>query len=188
MAELERGFKSWTEQIALSVRREMGLSCSAPLPAVDLARHLDVLVWSPHDVPGLPPEVLDQLLNRDPDGWSAVSCYIGGEALIIYNPRHSTGRMNSDLAHELAHILLEHDPSKIVLSQDGSIAMRSFNDKQEEEANWLGWCLLLPRDALVHIVKSSMQMQIAAAKYCVSEQLLEFRLRMTGVRRQFRRR
>jgi Zn-dependent peptidase ImmA (M78 family) len=36
-----------------------------------------------------------------------VSCAAGGTTLIIYIPRHSPGRQNSDLAHELAHIILE---------------------------------------------------------------------------------
>src|SRR5712675_136588 len=36
--------------------------------------NLDVRLWTPYDVPGLPQPVLDQLLRHDPDGWSAVSC------------------------------------------------------------------------------------------------------------------
>ncbi len=67
--------------------------------------------------------------------------------IVIYNPAHSPARQASDIAHKLAHIILEHDPAKMVLSQDGTIVMRSFNEKQEEEANWLAWSLLLPRCA-----------------------------------------
>jgi Zn-dependent peptidase ImmA (M78 family) len=153
-----------------------------------LAEYLDVRLWTPYDVPGLPQPVLDQLLRHDPDGWSAVSCSVDGKALVIYNPQHSIGRQSSDLAHELAHIILEHAPSKMVLSHDGTIVMRSFDEKQEEEANWLGWCLLLPRIALVHAIKLRLTPAEIALRWGISERLVEFRIRMTGVRSQFRRR
>jgi Zn-dependent peptidase ImmA (M78 family) len=97
-------------------------------------------------------------------------------------------RRSSDLAHELAHIILEHAPSKMVLSHDGTIVMRSFDEKQEEEANWLGWCLLLPRVALVHAIKLRLTPVEIALRWGISERLVEFRIRMTGVRSQFRKR
>ncbi|HZT71433.1 MAG TPA: ImmA/IrrE family metallo-endopeptidase [Terriglobia bacterium] len=185
MSFLERGFKAWAEQLALGIRRDMGLAPHAPLPPSSLAQYLNVELWTPHDVPGLPKDALDQLLYHDPDGWSAVSCFVNGRAVIIYNPRHSSGRQSSDLGHELAHIILEHQPSKLVLSYDGSITMRSFDEKQEEEANWLGWCLLLPRQALVQAIKSRLKKAEIAQRWGVSEQLVEFRIRMTGVRVQY---
>jgi hypothetical protein len=188
MGVLVRGFKTWAEQLALSIRREMDLAPHAPLAPSRLAEHLGVRVWTPHDVAGLPQSVLDQLLCHDPEGWSAVTCTVGDAALIIYNPRHSVARQSSDLAHELAHIILEHEPSKLVLSHDGTMVMRSFDDKQEEEANWLGWCLLLPRPALMHAMKSRLAIAAIAQQWSVSEQLVEYRIRMTGVRVQFKRR
>lgn len=188
MGVLERGFKTWAEHLALSIRRELDLAPHAPLPPSRLAEHLGVRVWTPHDVPGLPQTVLDQLLRHDPEGWSAVTCSVDDTALIIHNPRHSPARQNSNLAHELAHIILEHEPSRLVLSHDGAMVMRSFDDKQEEEANWLGWCLLLPRQALMYAMKARLSVAAIAQKWCVSEQLVEFRVRMTGVRTQFRRR
>ncbi len=30
------------------------------------------------------------------------------------------------------------------MSADGSLVMRSYDQKQEEEANWLAWAILLP--------------------------------------------
>lgn len=187
MGVLVRGFKTWAEKLALSIRRELDLTPHAPLAPSRLAEHLGVRVWTPHDIVGLPQAVLDQLLLHDPDGWSAVTCTVADEVLIIHNPRHSIARQNSDLAHELAHIILEHEPSKLVLSHDGTMVMRSFDDKQEQEANWLGWCLLLPRPALIHATKARLAKALIASQWNVSEQLVEFRLRMTGVRMQFRR-
>jgi Zn-dependent peptidase ImmA (M78 family) len=145
-------------------------------------------LWTPSDVPGLSVTAQEQLLVHDPWGWSAISCSVRGQNIVIYNPRHSPGRQASDIAHELAHIILDHEPGKIVLSQDGGMIMRSYDQKQEEEANWLGWTLLLPREALVHAAKAKLTTLQIAERYGVSEQLVEYRLRMTGVNNQFRRR
>jgi Zn-dependent peptidase ImmA (M78 family) len=165
----------------------MELPPHAPLSARELAKHLDVVLWTPSDVPDIPKAILDQLLERDPDGWSAVTCLANGIARVIYNPTHSLARQNSDIAHELAHIILEHEPGKIVVSHDATIVMRSFDPKQEEEANWLGWSLLLPRTALAHATKARLGTSEIARKWVVSEQLVEYRTRMTGIRRQFAR-
>jgi Zn-dependent peptidase ImmA (M78 family) len=85
--------------------------------------------------------------------WSAVSIYQGESCLVIYNPTHSVGWQASDVMHELAHLLLDHKPSTVVLSQDGVFAIRSYNQKQEEEVDWLACCLLLPRTALVYCAR-----------------------------------
>jgi hypothetical protein len=188
MGVLERGFKTWAENLALNIRRDLSLAAHAPLSPLVLAEHLDVKVWTPRDVPGITQPVLNQLLHDDPDGWSAVSCSSNERVIVIYNPKHSGGRQNSDIAHELAHILLEHEPSRIVLSHDGAMVMRSFDPKQEEEANWLGWCILLPRAALVRAMSNRLEVEEIAEQWAVSRTLVEYRIRMTGVRTQMSRR
>jgi Zn-dependent peptidase ImmA (M78 family) len=177
----ERGFKSWAERTSASLRQELGVPPhGALLPAV-LAAYLDVTLLTPREVPGITAEVLDQLLHHDPWGWSAVSVYQADRMIVIYNPRHSLGRQASDIAHELAHLILSHRPATVVMSQDGSFVMRSYDHTQEDEANWLAWCLLLPREALLRSKKLSLSAIEIAAAYGVTETLVNFRLRMTGV-------
>jgi Zn-dependent peptidase ImmA (M78 family) len=183
---LERGFKSWAERTSINFRNDFGLRPFDPLPAARLATHLDVQLCTPKDIPGIPRDVLDQLLRRDPSGWSAVSVHRGDRGLIIYNPTHSLGRQASDIMHELAHIVLDHKPATVILSHDGALVMRSYNQKQEEEANWLAWCLLLPRDALVHCTRLGLSPSEIADEYGVSEILVNFRRRVTGVEAQYR--
>jgi Zn-dependent peptidase ImmA (M78 family) len=65
--------------------------------------------------------------------------------------------------------------------------MRSFNAKQEEEANWLAWCLLLPREALVSSLKRRLSVPDIADSFGVSQTLVKFRVQMTGARTQIRR-
>ena len=75
----------------------------------------------------------------------------------------------------------------MVFSQDGQLATRTFDQKQEDEANWLAWALLLPRDALFTAKKSRMVPAEIATVYGVTEMLVNFRLKMTGVNAQFQR-
>jgi Zn-dependent peptidase ImmA (M78 family) len=186
MPTLERGFKSWCERSALATRRELSIEAHAPLAARGLAAHLGTILLTPGDLTGLPPEILQQLTQKDPNGWSAVSFAVEDEVTIIYNDRNSSGRQSSDIMHELSHIILDHEPSQVILSVDGSIGMRSFDAKQEDEANWLGWTLLLPRPALMHCMHLGFSTAQIAVDYDVSEQLVRYRIGITGVHRQSR--
>jgi len=181
---LDRGFKAWAERTAHAIRAELGLSATDPLAPTALAEHLGVELRTPKEIPGLPKNALDQLLVRDHSGWSAVTVNNGGQSLVIYNPRRSKGRQASDITHELAHLILDHDPGTVVFSHDGQIAMRSFNQKQEDEANWLAWVLLLPRDALMACRRRGLDAEAIANAYGVTAVLVTFRLSTTGVDRQ----
>jgi hypothetical protein len=185
---LERGFKAWSERLSHIIRRDLDLAAQAPLPPRKLATYLDVQLWTPHDVPGLPLDTRDQLLERDPWGWSAVTLTVGTRIIVIYNPRHSAGRQSSNISHELSHVLLDHDPSKVILSPNGAIVMRTFDARQEDEASWLSGCLLLPRIALVHAFSHRRTSNDIADEFGVTTTLVNYRSQITGVAAQTRRR
>jgi len=183
---LERGFKSWAERTSGSLRSDLGLLPHAPLPPTKLAIFLGVRLLTPKQIPGLSQKVLDQLLRRDPSGWSAVGVIHGDVTHVIYNPTHSERRQASDIMHELAHIVLNHEPAKLIMSHDGSFSMRSFSQTQEDEASWLAWCLLLPREALLACKRRGIPVEQIADDYGVSETLVNFRLRLTGIEAQLK--
>ena len=187
MSLLERGFKTWAEKFAQALRKEMELELLDRMDVHRLARVFGARLCTPRDIRGMSQEHLAQLLQKDISGWSAVTVVTETDSIIIYNPSHSQGRIASDIAHEVAHLILEHEPTKLVLSQDGGLVMRSFNAKQEEEANWLGWCLLLLREALVSSLKSQLSVTEIADSFGVSQTLVKFRMQMTGAQTQIRR-
>lgn len=170
------------------MRVELGIALHAPLPARQLAEHLGVVVITPADVPGMTADDLKQLTQTDRYGWSAVSFTIDGSTTIIQNAGNSVGRQSSDLMHELSHIILEHEPSQLILLESGQFAMRSFNEKQEDEANWLAGTLLLPRVALASCVARRLSSSAIAQQYIVSEKLVTYRRGITGIDLQHRRR
>jgi Zn-dependent peptidase ImmA (M78 family) len=181
---LERGYKAWTERAALALRQELKLEAEGALPASLLAKHLGIELITPVQLEGLPAEISKPLVIDHPDGWSAVSYEGINGTTIIYNGQNSPGRQSSDIMHEIAHVLRGHEPSQLILSAEGDVAMRSYDSKQEDEANWLGWTILLPRPALVRCMDMGLTNSAIATEYNVSEQLVEFRLRMTGIRKR----
>jgi len=185
----ERGFKTRCENLAATVRKELSQSNAAPLSVADLASHLGVQLIEPREIPGLSEKALSALLRTDCDDWSALTIGEGSSgALIVYNPTHSPARQASDLAHEIAHLLLRHTPSTMMFSPDGSWTLRTFNPQQEDEANWLAGCLLLPRAALESVLRQGRDDEAIATDYGVSLQMVRYRKGVTGVNRQYGRR
>lgn len=184
----ERGFKTWCEKFATDKRRELGFAPSAPLDARALAENLGVKVWTPAEVPGLTPEAMDVLLRNDgmtPSCWSAVTVVVGAKVLVILNSSHSPARQASDLTHELAHRIRGHQAQELDVSETGLMMLKSYEKAQEDEADWLSGCLLLPREALTLIKRGGRDEHDAAAAYGVSIKMLRYRMAMTGVQRQF---
>ena len=171
--------------MARGLRRELGLSDVDPLPPRDLSEHLDVPILSLADVTDLDPNDVHQLLFVDPDSWSAITVSVGGREAIITNSNHHGGRSSTDIMHELAHLLLGHEPSTMFYVSDEDIALRGFSKDAEDEANWLAGALLLPREALVYLRSKGISNDEICKAYGVSQQLLRMRLDVTGVNFQF---
>ena len=179
-----RGFKTRCENIAQSIRLDLGRRPGDPLPVSELATYLGARVITPSDVPGMSESSMRVLLGEQSNDWSALTISSPGSTFVIYNPTNSRGRRSSDIAHELAHLLLRHSPSTLMFAPDGTWTLRSYNDQQEEEAAWLSGCLLLPRPALLLIARSRLSPSKAAIRYGVSQKLLQYRRDITGITRQ----
>lgn len=184
----ERGFKTWCEKYAAEKRKELGLKPADPLDPRQLAKHLGIKVCTPHDIPGLAPGQIDVLLRNDgvtPSCWSAVTLVVGSKIIVILNSSHTPGRQSSDLAHELAHRIRGHSTHSMDVSAEGVMFISEYDKLQEDEADWLAACLLLPREALVKIKTRGLDVAEAAKTFGVSLQMLKYRLARSGVDRQF---
>ena len=92
------------------------------------------------------------------------------------------------MMHELAHITLKHIAKRVDVSATGLMLLSDYPADQEDEADWLAAAVLLPRDALHHYRSQGWTADQICQEYCVSPQLCAWRLRMTGVEAQLRRR
>ncbi|MEX0957220.1 MAG: ImmA/IrrE family metallo-endopeptidase [Rhizobiaceae bacterium] len=122
-----------------------------------------------------------QLTRLDPESWSAFTIRVEENHLIVFNSSQSAPRRNSVVMHELAHIILGHELTSASLTEDGHFVPTTYNQIQEDEADWLAGALLLPRPALLKIRRLDMTDRTAMEAFMVSQQMLTWRFRMTGV-------
>jgi len=182
--KLRRGFKAECERISAENRSELGLRLDERFDPADLAAHLAIPVKSLTVFRANCPTEFNRLTVDDPECFSAAMVFAGTRRVIIYNPVHAAVRWASSVAHELAHVLLEHEPGPVT---DES-ANRRWHPMQEAEANWLGAALLVPRDGALEVMSRLASLEEAAAHFGVSLQLMRWRLNQTGVTRQINRR
>lgn len=181
---MRRGFKAEAERLADRTRTQMGLRPCDRLDIRDLARHLDVEVIRADQL--VDRARLEELEQLQPGAFSAATFHLpDGRTVAVCNPCNDAPRTNSDIAHELAHILLDHDVRDI--QQLAGHTFFTCNPEQEEEANWLAGCLLLPRPLLLREARDGTDPDSIATKYQVSLPMARFRLNTSGVLLQARR-
>lgn len=173
--KFRRGFKTEANQIATEIRTELGLSKIAPFDPWALAEHLAIDILPLSEMLNEAPTVT-HFLNEGQDTFSAMTVFYGTARLIIHNDKHSKGRQNSNISHELSHALLQH-PAMPPLSELG---LRNFNPKLEDEANWLAGTLLIPEPVALNIARQKLNINAAAYQYGVSTQMVQYRLNVTG--------
>ena len=175
--KLARGFKSYCERTVSALRAELAVHDDAPVDMDLLANHLHI-----------PVQALGMLLSSsghsraDPGideiyrKVSAFTVFDGPKRTIIFNEEHAAPRHRSNLAHELAHALLQHPP------RDSGLGVIQ-EDVHEEEAAWMGGVLMLTAGQARRIASSGMSFIEAALKYKLSSEMLRFRLNVTGAGR-----
>lgn len=158
----------------------MGKRAADPLDAIELAHHVGADVRRADELTSL--EKLETLEELQPGAFSACTFSVGDRHIIVYSPLASDGRTQSDISHEVAHIVLKHEMKSVEMV--GGTRFFSCDPDEEQEANWLAGCLLLPRQLLYLAARRGLDASAIAATYRVSEPMAAFRLRTTGVMRQ----
>lgn len=180
-----RGFKKWSDEKAIELRRQLGLKDFSSLCAFELCKHLNITVLEPNQISGLPIESINELLGPGSSHWSAASVPIKEDKyLIIHNPLHSEARQQSNLMHELAHIICKHKVPNEKQNLGLSGFLRNHDEEQENEAEWFGSCLQLPRPALLWALRNKMGIDEIASHFNASSEMVRYRINITGVKRQ----
>lgn len=181
---LERGFKAKAERLSESFRNELAISKFDPLDAFDLAKHLKIQVFSVFELKDdLKPE--DYARLSDPGKFSAMWMpNSDNEKIIIHNNFHSKKRQQSNLMHELAHVILGHEIPAEQARLCFLLRLHYYNPVHEEEAKYLGGCLQITRPGLLWSVKKGDSEAEISEYYVASTEMVSYRLRITGVLRQ----
>jgi len=182
----ERGFKSRAERTAVRLRKNLGTLSVDPVDMWAVAEKYGIPIWYPKDIPGLADAAQKILLEDDPSSWSAITINFNGKTVIVLNSSHTKARQASNLAHEMSHLIIGHKGAQTFVDPGAGLLLSAYDKKEEDEANWLSGCLLLPREACVFIKKQKMTDVQAVNKYGISQGMLTYRMNVTGVAKDFR--
>lgn len=187
---MKRGFKARCDRMVDEVRAGLGLSKFDAFDPFVYAESINVRYVPVSSLATCPEWAREHVAGPGRKDFSAVTVYSDdGRALIVYNDSNSSARQVSDVAHELAHIILKHRPRPF-LGDGGCRVWDKEQAEQEEEAVWLSGVLLVPGDAALAIVREgSDKADIAevAADYGVSTKMLKYRLNVSGAYIKLRR-
>jgi hypothetical protein len=179
---VRRGFAAEADRLATTVRAELGLGAHDRLDPRALASEYGITVVPITDLvaDGASAISIRQLTVVDDGCFSAGTVLVGTTRLIIFNPVHSDGRLANSVAHELAHLLLEHIPGPAI----GPGGCRVWDQEMEEEADLLAAILLVPRDAALDCARVGLPHLVGAARFGVSNELMRWRTDHSGASRQ----
>ena len=164
--------------MASDARARLGCADNEPVPLDKFAADLSVDMIPADSL--VPRARIEELQSLQDDAFSAATFKLrNGRRVVVYNPLHSEGRTRSNQAHELAHIALQH--SLRTVEKVGGMTFMTCDVEQEEEADWLGGCLLLPRPVLLKAAAQGKTAAQIADTYRTSEHMARFRLNASGV-------
>ena len=182
-----RGFKTDAEAWAVEYREKIGLRAWSPLDALSLARHLNIAIF-PASAFIIDPIELALMAGeggRDNCGWSALTMKnVAGDRIIIHNQNHCPARQQSDIMHELAHIICAHEHEYSADELALPFHLRKLDDTQEAEAIFLGGALQLSKACLFWAKKRSMSNDAIAEYFNASTEMVNYRMNISGVAKQ----
>ncbi|MDK1378162.1 MULTISPECIES: ImmA/IrrE family metallo-endopeptidase [unclassified Sinorhizobium] len=176
---LRHGFKAEANAWSRDLRREMGLSAQSAICTRRLCEYLELPLLKLSKVEANPAHLAYFLAGEGRKTFSAVTLSVGGRRWIIHNDAHDDGRQAANIAHEIAHALLNH-PIPALFSDDGQRSHKA----DEEEAKWLGPALLISDEAALFIVSSGMSVSQAATFYGASREVVQMRVNVCAARRR----
>lgn len=174
--KLETAFKRQCEGIAVDWRYHLGLRAFAPLAAECLLEAFNGKALSPDQMRHLSATVAEWFLTTS-EPWSGCVLTLN-PLLIVYNPTHSPARHQSNIMHEMAHVILEHP--MVGFSPETGLPLR--DPRCEDEAIYLGSCLQIPRIGLQWAVNQGYDREKIAEYFGASIEMVRFRSNMTRIK------
>lgn len=170
---------SLCEQIARETRAELGLGAGERVEPGALARLLGIEVVGIAEFESCCPREVAQLTEDDPTALSAVTFFRGTKCMVIVNPNHPHHPEDDSILHELAHVLLEHEPKRLF----DTCGVRIWHDCDEAQADYLACALAVPAAELVRMLDVLRGDEVAlAAHFDADLAIVAERVRRLGAR------
>ena len=142
---------SWTKahlaRLAAEVREnELKANLYQRICPYELADLYGVAVYTLRDLAwsGCSPEAIEFFTSVRPEAWSAAVVPNGTGQFIVENAAHGPRRRRSNIAHEMPHLLLEHEFDRILFTNGQRGCANPASKEMERQAAELSGELLLP--------------------------------------------
>lgn len=165
-----------------------------PLDPFDLARYAKIFVVGFDEIAGLSKETREHLLGSGSGAWSGGTCaqaLPNGWRLVILNPKHGQARNNATLMEEVCHVFLGHKANRLSIvatNKAGRTVARDYNESDEEAAYAIGAAALVPYAGLQRFVLAGKSAAETARHFEVSRDLVEYRMKVSRLWADYRRR
>jgi Zn-dependent peptidase ImmA (M78 family) len=177
---LPEAFRAECEELALELRREIGLDSQDRLNPRRRAEDMAIDVFTIERFRDHYPEAVDQLAEHDAEAFDAMVVFHGTRCLILVNPSQSPEEEALSIAHEIAHIELEHERLEAPLFDEAG-RRRSWHPRDEAEAECLARTMLVPEVAIGPVLRDcNGSIRDAAGHFGVSVATMCRRMEETG--------
>jgi hypothetical protein len=129
-----------------------------------------------------PQHTIDYFTSQHPQAWSAALIPDETGRFIVENSFHRPRRRRSNVTHEMAHLLLEHEFDCVLLGDGQSGSRNPANRSLEEEAAELAGELLVPASAAKRAAVEGKTDDQVVGDFDVSTELARWHLNVSGAR------
>jgi Zn-dependent peptidase ImmA (M78 family) len=175
---------------AIALREFARVKPDLSLNPFDLAQFANLLVVEFEQLKGLSERARQHLLGPASESWSGGACTMpDGMKLVILNPNHGSARTKATLMEEICHVFLAHQPNRLsVVTKDerGKVMNRDYRRADEEEAYGVGAAALVPYATLKKLLLQGKSSREIGLHFRVSRELVEYRMKVTHLWREFK--
>ncbi|WP_031067572.1 ImmA/IrrE family metallo-endopeptidase [Streptomyces sp. NRRL WC-3742] len=180
----QRWTKKALEDLALEERARIQVGLHQPIDLARLADEYGIPVYPLSELgdSGCPAETLEYFASERAGTWSAALVPVGTARFIVENSSHNPQRRRSNVAHEMAHLLLEHEFSSVVFTDGGCRSLDPIVKTQEAQALALSGELLVPMKAAIEVAFRDWTDEQVATRFDVSIEFARMRMNASGAR------
>lgn len=178
--------KTEMEQMAESLRSDLGIAPSEMLPALGI-RIKGVEVLTTEELTALSQKIVGHLTGRGANEWSAMSVPLEEDKslwAVLRNTHHTIERQRVTYLEECWHILLGHKLTKV--AKIAGAYGRTYESTEEHDAFYLASATLLPEQELISRVKTGETAQLIGEHFGTSPELVEYRVKRLGLWRIYK--
>jgi Zn-dependent peptidase ImmA (M78 family) len=176
------GFIKEAEDMALEIREQLKVSKFAALNAFDVAKKKEIPIFTFDEI--LYGDIYSakrEQLHNDSNVSALYTINKEGRYIILHKNINSAEREQSNIMHEIAHILLKHKVPEEFQRLVSLFQIPYDNKVQEAEAKYLGSCLQLPKPVLFLAKKMKWTEEEISKKYFASIEMIRYRMDISGV-------